>query len=158
GGTLARKLAREPQTPAVAARLTRALALAVQAAHDRGIVHRDLKPQNVLLTGDEGTPLEACEPKIRDFGPAKRLHDAGQTQTRAVLGPPAYMAPEQPDRRLREVGPASDVYGLGAILYECLTGRPPFTGTTVPEVLEQVRSREPAPPRQLQPFVPRDLE
>jgi serine/threonine-protein kinase len=152
GGSLADKLAGTPWEARPAAALVESLARAMDAAHQRGIVHRDLKPANVLLTAD-GTP------KVTDFGLAKRLDDqVGQTHPDAILGTPSYMAPEQTGGRAREVGPASDVYALGAILYEALTGRPPFRAATVLETLDQVRSQEPVPPRQLQPKVPRDLE
>src|SRR4029077_7652387 len=98
-------------------------------------------------------------PKIGDFGLAKRLDaDTGQTQSGAVVGTPSYMAPEQAAGRGKEVGPATDVYALGAILYECLTGRPPFKGASLYETLEQVMAEEPVPVRQLQPRVPPDLE
>jgi WD40 repeat protein/tRNA A-37 threonylcarbamoyl transferase component Bud32 len=152
GGALDRRLAGKPQPPREAARLVETLAGAVHLAHSRNVVHRDLKPGNVLLTAD-GTP------KVTDFGLAKHLDaDAGQTQAGHVLGTPSYMAPEQTGGNSKEVGPAADVYALGAILYECLTGRPPFQGATVLDILEQVRSREPVPPRQLSPRVSHDLE
>ncbi|HXG10786.1 MAG TPA: serine/threonine-protein kinase [Gemmataceae bacterium] len=152
GGSLARRLDGTPLPACQAARLVQTLARAVHHAHQQGIVHRDLKPANVLLTAD-GTP------KIADFGLAKRLDaDRGQTQTGAVLGSPSYMAPEQAEGRIKEIGPAVDIYALGAILYELLTGRPPFQGATLLETLEQVRGHDPVPPRDLQPSVPRDLE
>jgi hypothetical protein len=155
GGSLAARLARGLMPAREAARLVRTLAEAVQHAHERGIVHRDLKPANVLLAAD-GTP------KVTDFGLAKVLGEGseagGATYSGAVLGTPCYLAPEQAEGRPREVGPAADVYALGAILYECLTGRPPFQGETTLDTLEQVRRREPLPPRQLQPKVDRDLE
>ncbi len=152
GGSLAAKVAGTPQPPRDAARLVEALARAVDAAHRQGIVHRDLKPANVLLAAD-GTP------KITDFGLARRLDaEAGPTQTDSVMGTPSYMAPEQAAGRTREAGPAADVYSLGAILYDLVTGRPPFRGETVVDTLDQVRSREPVSVRQLTPKCPRDLE
>jgi hypothetical protein len=152
GGSLADQLAVAPLAARRAAALVETLALAMHHAHRQGIVHRDLKPANVLLAAD-GTP------KITDFGLAKRLEvPSGQTRTGAVVGTPGYMAPEQAGGKNREVGPAADVYALGAILYECLTGRPPFRGATVLETLEQVWTREPVPPSRLQPKVSRDLE
>jgi tetratricopeptide (TPR) repeat protein len=152
GGTLAKQAAHEPQPPAAAARTVEALARAMQYAHDRGIVHRDLKPANVLLAED-GTP------KVTDFGLAKRLEaDSGQTQAGQIMGTPSYMAPEQAGGDTGKVGPAADVYALGAILYDLLTGRPPFTGSSVLDTLEMVRTREPVPPGQLAGKLPRDLE
>src|SRR5262249_24089836 len=102
-------------------------------------------------------PLAALTPKITDFGLAKRLDDSGQTNTGAVMGTPSYMAPEQAQGK-KEIGPATDVYALGAILYECLTGRPPFKASTALDTIQQVVYEEPAPPARLQSRVPRDLE
>jgi WD40 repeat protein/tRNA A-37 threonylcarbamoyl transferase component Bud32 len=152
GGSLATKIGAQPLPAGVAARLVEDLARGMHHAHGKGLLHRDLKPANVLLTAD-GTP------KIADFGLAKKLEaDSGLTQTGAIMGTPSYMAPEQAEGRTRDIGPRTDVCALGAILYECLTGRPPFRGSTTLETLEQVRLAEPVPVRQLQPRVPRDLE
>src|SRR5262249_21778251 len=136
--------------PRETARLVEQIARAVHAAHKAGIVHRDLKPGNVLLDG-EGKPL------ITDFGLAKRLEGGGQTQTGAVLGTPSYMAPEQAEGK-KDVGTAADVWALGAILYECLSGRPPFRGPTPLDTILQVVADEPVPLRELQRKVPTDLE
>jgi WD40 repeat protein len=152
GGNLASKLGGKPLPAREAARLVEALARAMQLAHSRNVVHRDLKPANVLLTA-------AGTPKVTDFGLARQLDSAtGQTQPGALMGTPNYMAPEQASGRAHEAGPAADVYALGTLLYECLTGRPPFQGKTVMAILDQVRTREPAPPSRCQPTVPRDLE
>jgi WD40 repeat protein len=152
GGTLAKKLAGMPLPAREAARVVETLARTIHCAHQRGIVHRDLKPSNVLVTAD-GTL------KISDFGLAKRLTaDATLTQTGLLMGTPSYMAPEQATGKNKEVGPATDVYGLGAMLYEMLTGRPPFLGATVLDILPQVIEAEPVPPRRLQPNVQTDLE
>ncbi len=188
GGSLAPKLAGAPMEPRRAAALVEAVARSVGAAHRAGIIHRDLKPANILLHpvhhgGTEETerknkeslpigpnpdlersvPSSLClwgeyvVPKITDFGLAKMLTSdtAEPARSRAVLGTPAYVAPEQLDGA---AGPAADVYSLGAILYECLTGRPPFQAATVFETLELVRSHEPVRPHQLRPGVPPDLE
>jgi WD40 repeat protein len=151
GGSLADRLDGTPWPADKAAELVRTLAGAMHAAHQANVVHRDLKPANVLLTADG-------QPKVTDFGLAKKLDEAGHTQTGAVMGTPSYMAPEQAGGKSREIGPAADVYALGAILYELLTGRPPFKAATPLDILLQVASEEPAPPSQLQRKVPRDLE
>src|SRR5262249_13494817 len=151
GGSLAQQLDGAPLPPRRAAQLLLDLARAVQHAHEQGIVHRDLKPANVLLTG-------AGVAKVADFGLAKLLDaERGQTRTGAVLGSPSYMAPEQAAGQVRAIGPATDVYALGAILYEVLTGRPPFLGGSFLETLDQVRTHDPAPPQALQPRVSDDL-
>jgi tetratricopeptide (TPR) repeat protein len=152
GGTLAGKVAKEPQDPVFAARTVEVLARAMHYAHGKNIVHRDLKPANVLLAPD-GTP------KITDFGLAKRLEaESGQTNSGAILGTPSYMAPEQAIGANETVGPAADTYALGAMLYDLLTGRPPFAGTSLLDTLEMVRTREPAAPSQLVAKIPKDLE
>jgi tetratricopeptide (TPR) repeat protein len=135
-----------------AGQLVQTLARAIHAAHQQGIIHRDLKPGNVLLTGD-GVP------KITDFGLAKVLDSqSNQTSTNAFLGTPCYMAPEQAEGRTGAIGPASDVYSLGTILYELLTGRPPFVGESPMDTVMQVLHDEAVPPSRLQTKTPRDLE
>ncbi len=161
GGNLSDRLRVRPLPPGEAAALVRTLARAVAFAHQHHIIHRDLKPSNILLAGD-GTP------RISDFGLAKILADdgavpgagapAGLTVSGSVLGTPSYMAPEQADGRLRLIGPWTDVYGLGTILYECLTGRPPFPAESLLQTLERVRSEAPVSPRRDHPEVPVDLE
>jgi serine/threonine protein kinase/Flp pilus assembly protein TadD len=176
GDSLEQHLNGAPWPPKRSARLLEVVARAVQAAHARQVVHRDLKPANVLLqttTGDWGNETTARGtassppapgapvpvPKITDFGLAKRLDDADrETRSGDILGTPCYMAPEQAYGRNDSVGPRTDVWALGAILYEMLTGRPPFRGETVWDTLQQVGKQEPVPPRRLQPKVPRDLE
>jgi WD40 repeat protein/serine/threonine protein kinase len=188
GGSLADALKGKPQPPRASALLLETLALAMQAVHQQGIVHRDLKPANVLLTGGKAAFTDATEvqparqapakaedtatlpgfarvsaamPKITDFGIAKRLDTQSiGTATGAVIGTPNYMAPEQAwgHNRRRPVGPPADIYALGAILYEMLTGRPPFVGETPLDTLQQVISQDPVAPTRLQPKIPRDLE
>lgn len=152
GGSLDRVLDGTPWPVLRAVELVETLGRAVVEAHARGIVHRDLKPGNILLT-DGGVP------KVGDFGLAKAVGSEGnQTATESILGSPCYMAPEQAGGSSKAVGPAADVYALGAILYELLTGRPPFKGATVLETLEQVRSVEPVAPGRLVYGLPRDVE
>ena len=152
GGSLAHALRSTPLPPGKAAALAQTLARAAHAVHERAVVHRDLTPNNVLLGADG-------EPKIVDFGLAKLVVGGGdQTESGDILGTPSYMAPEQAGGRSKEVGPAADVYALGAILYEMLTGRPPFKAETPLETLLQVVNHDPVAPRRLQPKLPRDLE
>ena len=152
GGSLDRRLDGTPWPARRAAELIEAVARGVAEAHRLGIVHRDLKPGNVLMAAD-GTP------KITDFGLAKSLaSDSGLTRTDSIMGSPGYMAPEQAEGKTKQVGPLADVYALGAILYELLTGGPPFRGTTALEILDQVKNAEPVPPSRLVPGLPRDVE
>jgi serine/threonine protein kinase len=173
-GTLSKHLAGTPAPARQAAQWLEALASAVHYAHQQGIIHRDLKPANILLAGSgplttiDGRPTTVL--KIADFGLAKILmgHAEQQTQSGAILGTANYMAPEQAAGKTHQVGPATDVYGLGAILYQLLTGRSPFPLVPIPEsvptavriarILEEVRLQEPMPPSRYQPNVPRDLE
>jgi serine/threonine-protein kinase len=172
GGSLAARLNGTPLQPRQAAQLVETLARAMQAAHEHQIVHRDLKPANILLAsggreppgdgalpGGSRPPLADLIPKIADFGLAKKL-DAGpgQTQSGAIVGTPSYMAPEQAFGQQRAIGPAADVYALGAILYELLTGRPPFKAATPLDTVIQVVTDEPVPPSRLIAKLPRDLE
>jgi len=184
GGSLAQKLEGTPLPGAVAAGLVETLARAMDHAHQQGIIHRDLKPANVLLAVDSraagsdrssgslslsmqstGAALLAESqsalgvPKITDFGLAKEIDSqAHETKTGALLGTPSYMAPEQAMGKNREIGAAADIYALGAILYELLTGRPPFKAETPIGTVLQVASDEPVPPSRLCPRTPRDLE
>jgi eukaryotic-like serine/threonine-protein kinase len=152
GGSLDRRLDGTPWPARRAAALVESLATGVAEAHRLGIIHRDLKPGNVLLAAD-GTP------KVTDFGLAKSLNlESGLTRTGSVMGSPSYMAPEQAEGRSKAAGTLADVYALGAILYELLTGRPPFKAVTILETLEQVKAMEPVPPSRLVPGVERDVE
>lgn len=154
GGTLRQVLRADPWEPADAARLLRTLADATAAAHRLGIIHRDLKPGNVLLTGTDARST----PKIADFGLARFL-DAPDHLTAAgeVLGTPEFMAPEQARGETDRLGPETDVWALGATLYETLAGRPPFTGLTRQHTLTQVTSADPIPPARLRPGLPPEL-
>lgn len=152
GGSLSDKLKHGPLPPRQAAELLLLLAQAMQHAHQLNVLHRDLKPGNILL--EDGT----LQPKIADFGLAKRLNDDTKlTRTGEVFGSPSYMAPEQASGVMK-LSPSIDVYALGAVLYECLTGRPPFMGPDAMQTLMLVMSDDPVPPRQLQPKLPADLE
>lgn len=152
GPSLAEYTRQNPLTPLAAARLVRTISQAVQAAHDQGILHRDLKPSNVLIDAQE-------QPHVTDFGLAKRLEgDSQLTGTAQILGTPSYMPPEQARGEQGQVGFASDVYSLGAMLYETLTGRPPFRGDSPVATIRQVLETEPVSPRRLNPAVTVDLE
>ena len=177
GGSLDKRIGESPTSPRAAAQLVETLARTMEVAHQRGIVHRDLKPANILLAklGSQSTMVRNREtdssslpsdhwsrntvPKIADFGLVKRLDDdSSQTQSGTILGSPSYMAPEQAGGRNREIGPAVDIYSLGAILYELLVSRPPFKAGNPLDTIRQVIEQEPVPPRQLEPRVPHDLE
>lgn len=152
GESLDRRIVDGPLAGKSAARYVRILARAVHYAHKNGILHRDLKPTNILIDADD-------EPHITDFGLAKRLGlDTGQTRTGTVLGTPSYMSPEQAQGRIAELGPTTDVYSLGAILYELMTGRPPFRGETPLDTVMQVIDHEPVPPVLLNPKIDHDLQ
>ncbi|MCI0704611.1 MAG: serine/threonine-protein kinase [Planctomycetia bacterium] len=179
GGTLSTLLKDKGSLPpTLAAELLEAVARGVQAAHDAGIVHRDLKPGNILLSAERGTrnaerktetqetssglnsalraPSSALVPKVTDFGLAKRM-SSDLTRTQAVMGTPTYMAPEQAGKA-KFVGPGADVYALGVILYECLTGKPPFESDNPWSLIRQVLDEAPEAPSKRMPGVPRDLE
>ena len=150
GGNLGRHLARYLDDPQAAARLMATVARTIGHAHREGMIHRDLKPSNILID-------ESGQPLIADFGLVKRTGDVSSlTSSGVLLGTPAYMAPEQVSGD--EAAPAADIYSLGAILYQLLTGRPPFRGGTVAETLAQVIEHDPVPPRRLRPSIPRELE
>jgi eukaryotic-like serine/threonine-protein kinase len=167
GPNLATRTAGTPLAPRLAAQLIEALARAVDSAHQRGIVHRDLTPRNILLARGASpaalrlseTDVERFDPKITDFGLAKELDDdCSQTLSGVIMGTPHYMSPEQAQGLAHAIGPATDIYALGAIFYELLTGRPPFLAASRLEALKQVVERDPLPPSQLQPRVARDVE
>lgn len=154
GGTLARKLERALLAPKAAAQLIEKLARAIQHAHDRGVIHRDLKPANVLFDVTD-------EPKVADFGLAKLLESEERsweaTRTGEPIGTPRYMSPEQAGGQTANIGKSSDIYSLGVLLYECLTGQAPFVASSVIETLKKIGGDEPLSPRRLQPSIPRDL-
>ena len=178
GGSLDESLKELMPPPQGAAHVMVQLARAMEFAHQQGIVHRDLKPSNILLSSISGQsnsiPAEQMSvsslsgdhwsrkyiPKVADFGLAKRFDDdsAGQTRTGTIVGTPAYMSPEQAGGKVREVGPAADIYALGAILYVMLTGRPPFKAASMVDLIRQVIDQEPVPPSHLEPGVPLDVE
>jgi eukaryotic-like serine/threonine-protein kinase len=171
GGSLDRATRRRPQEPRAAAAAVETLARAIHHAHQRGVIHRDLKPSNILVSSNSQVPSSKSEAgdlergtgnlelKVTDFGLAKFLDaDSGQTRTGQVLGTPAYMAPEQATGHGAEAGVYTDVYSLGAILYELLTGKPPFVGDNSFDLLRRVASEEPPAPRAVVPAIPRDLE
>jgi tRNA A-37 threonylcarbamoyl transferase component Bud32 len=150
GGSLDRKLGGMPLLPTVAAVLIQQLAQAMHAAHLASVVHRDLKPANILLAADGS-------PKVTDFGLAKKLDETGQTATGSIMGTPSYMSPEQAAGK-KEVGPRTDVYALGAILYECLTGAPPSRAATALDTMQMVLTAEPVTIRRLNKKMPADIE
>jgi tetratricopeptide (TPR) repeat protein len=166
GSNLAGEIVGSTIAAETAAALTESLARTVHYAHERGIVHRDLTPRNVLLARTTsstavrfGPDGDAYEPKITDFGLAKELDgDTDYTQTGVIIGTPSYMSPEQAQGRPQDVGAAADIHALGAILYELVTGRPPFLSETRLDTLKQVVEADPLPPSRLQPTCPRDLE
>ena len=159
GRTLKQRLT-GPLPPRVAAGLVKTIAHAVGYFHGRRLLHLDLKPSNILLDGADDAPWERVIPKVSDFGLALSDGDAGPSETSlaGIRGTPSYMAPEQANASPGQIGEATDTHALGAILYELLTGRPPFQGATTVETLDQIRGQEPVPPRRLNPKIPRDLE
>ncbi len=172
GGTLAERLDGTPWPPRDAAKMIGALAQAIDAAHRHGVIHRDLKPANILVqpaeedgpagdstSSDLASPVAGLMPKITDFGLARSLQDqAGLTKTGFAVGTPEYMAPEQADGDPARVGPGVDVYALGVILYQLLTGQPPFRGESPAAVLRAAATKSPVAPRRIKSHVPRDLE
>jgi WD40 repeat protein/tetratricopeptide (TPR) repeat protein len=177
GGSLAQRIAGTPQPPSAAAQLVEVVARAIHLAHEAGIVHRDLKPANILLQPDARPQVQSNSsrslsrslrsgsteygtPKVSDFGLAKHAGSAhaGMTHTGSIMGTPSYMSPEQAMGNAKAIGPPTDVYALGAILYELLTGRPPFRADSPLNTVMAVVKGEPVPPSRLQPKLPRDLE
>ncbi len=152
GPTLEEFLQNQPQTPVAAAQIILAIANAIEFCHAKNIIHRDLKPSNILLDA-------SMTPKVADFGLAKSLQDdSDSTKTGEIVGTPGYMAPEQASGVVKSIGPACDVYGLGAVLYRMLTGRPPFYSSEPVQTVMMVLSDDPIAPRKLQKNIPRDLE
>lgn len=153
GMSLDQRIDGKPLPPREAAQIVEKICRAMHYAHDRGILHRDLKPANILMTQDG-------QPKVTDFGLAKQLENEDSLTTRAgtIMGTPSYMSPEQAQGLVDELRPASDQYSLGALLYELLTGRPPFLGTKVHDTISQVVHKEPVPPCQLQEKLPVDID
>jgi serine/threonine protein kinase len=154
GPSLADRIGGTPMDAQTAAGIVATVARAIHYANEHGIVHRDLKPANVLLSQSSAGVI----PKVTDFGACKAIHEQSAQRETQIVGTPAYMAPEQLDGKKRPLTPRTDVYGLGTILYECLTGLAPFRGQTVAEVLRQVAEDVPVAPRLLNPDAPRDLE
>ena len=154
GLSLAERISGAALVARTTATIVAAVAGAIQYANERGIIHRDLKPANVLLSG----PPEQVIPKVTDFGASKEVREGDSPQLSQIIGTPSYMAPEQVDVKAGLVGACTDVYGLGAILYECLTGVPPFRGSSAADILRQVAEEDPVPPVLLNPAVARDLE
>jgi serine/threonine protein kinase len=152
GQSMSQRVAQGPLPGRLAAKMMMTVARALHHAHIHGILHRDVKPSNIILDAED-------EPHVTDFGLAKRLGgDSCHTRTGAVMGTPSYMSPEQADGKSRELGPPCDIYGIGAVLYELVTGRPPFRSETPVDTIMHVLEREPAPPRLLNPKIDRDLE
>jgi serine/threonine protein kinase len=158
GGSLAARLT-EPLPPRIAAALVESIARAVAYLHHQGLLHLDLKPSNILLDGEPGASWDRAIPRVTDFGLAHFYDpDASATSMAGLRGPASFMAPEQVEAVRDRLGPATDVYSLGAVLYYVITGRPPFAPSSAFETLEQIRHQEPVPPRRRYSAIPRDLE